>query len=175
MKRYLLSAIVALPLCLTPLQASGLTGDTVDVSHLFPNQGTLNSDMGTQVVPTGDFNYVDIYNVVVTDGTITYNSDYGSSWTSATFNGFVVTDETNSLITSVTVDGTTSYAGFSSSDVTFTANQVFVNLQGLGTAGFIQLDVQAGASTPEPATWLMFGTAGIGLAVFRLRGSKSAC
>ena len=95
-----------------------------------------------------------------------------SNWGPATFNGWVLGDETNSLaaILGVSIDPSTNLTGFSLSNISFTDDTIAVNWQGLNftSATVVSLNVTFGdAAVPEPSSWAMmllgFGAAGLAL------------
>ena len=89
----------------------------------------------------------------------------GCNWTSTSFNGFVLSDvfSTVDAFTGVTINAATNYLGFDASRVTFDANNIYVNLQGLTANGTITLDIKGSTgAVPEPAAWAMM-LAGFGL------------
>lgn len=103
-----------------------------------------------------------------------------TSWTAALFNGWVLSDQSNNLanISGVTVNSATNMAGFSSSNILFTADTISVNWQGLSfDAGtIVSLDVafeSAVSAVPEPSTWAMmlvgFGFVGCGMRAAKRR------
>lgn len=152
-------------------QAADITGDTVNVTHFFPDSSSVNLDMGNQVVPTGSFNYYGIYDVVVsgTFMTVDVHCGTGCSWSDASFNGMVLTNLTSSSFSGVSIDGSTNYAGFDLSRLSFDANHVYVNLQGLDANGYLQVDFTT--PVPEPETYAML-LAGLGLLGFAARRRK---
>src|SRR5882672_3234463 len=87
-----------------PVAQATLLGDTVQVDWLYPNQSTVLQPLGIEpVAPTATFNISAIqYVFAATTLTITNGSLSGLPFLAASFNGIVMTDLTNSLITSVT-------------------------------------------------------------------------
>lgn len=166
--------LLAAPLC---VQASVLTGDTVGVTYYFPDSSSVYGDYGTVTAPgtffgisNGDFN------LVVNDSSIvvpSFTNCDGCGWAYAPFNGFVFTDYSNSPITSVTVDSSTTMPLFSEENISWSANQIWVNWQGLQLDGGVKLDINGGGgAVPEPATWLLLGSALAGLATWRKRRAR---
>jgi len=159
-----------------PAYATVLDGQTVRLTYEFPNVGTvldtrdvvvgpgveapnfLASDPRTNV----DFSDTNIY--------ITYNST--ATWTSVAFNGFHVFDLFGTIpaFLSVTINGATTLAGLDASRITFDADNIFVNWQGLSfnNETIVSLDV---AAVPEPPTLLLVGGGILGLAARRRRAS----
>lgn len=172
-------------LAIMSLSAGVLTGDTVNVSHQGPWVGTVYQDLGTQAIPNGSFAAY-----VYDGGTYTANvyENYvdlifncsGCNWTDWSHfpnpphtNAVGITRLSDAAFTGVSIDATTSYAGFNASRLSFTSNQIFVELKGLPIAGFIRLNLEGDtfSAVPEPATMSMMGGAFgvIGLVVRRRR------
>jgi hypothetical protein len=156
---------------------AGFLGFTIGVQTQFPTQGSVCCGSGTAVVgagvefPAGSF---PAYNtnafVDVSDLTIDYGQTGGTSYTGAAFNGFRFYDALGAIppITGVTVDGATTLAGFDASRVSFDADNIYINMQGLSAGGahLVRLDVQFGTiAVPEPSAILLLGSGLIALAI----------
>ncbi|MCB2107847.1 MAG: PEP-CTERM sorting domain-containing protein [Rhodobacteraceae bacterium] len=154
-----------------PASAGVLTGETVNVTHFYPNSSTPYLNMGTQVVPTGTFAFEDKYTIVVDDNAITYNDGPGSQfWANfgfVTFNGPMISVLSGSPILNVTIDPTTSYAGFDVSRLSFDSSHVWINLQGLYSDGFIKLNLTDSNSVPAPGALALLGLGMLGIRVKR--------
>ena len=98
--------------------------------------------------------------------------DYTQSsvWGGLAFNGWILSDQTDSLaaILGVTIDPSTNLAGFSLSNISFTDNSITVDWRGLSFTDVtvVSLNVSFGdTAVPEPSTWAMmligFGAAGL--------------
>lgn len=158
---------------------ASLLGDTVEVQYLYPDQGSVYFDSGTQVVgPSGA-----LYTNLAGGGYFTLNVgpsninafafQFSSYWTPTSFNGFSVTDLSNPL-PNFTVDGATNMAGLTNANLSVSGNTLFVNWQGLpfDSGTNVQLDVSA---VPLPAALPLFGIAVAGIAAWgRKRHAKSA-
>lgn len=89
----------------------------------------------------------------------------------------MITDVFNTIgaFTSVTINGATNMAGFSAANVSWTADSITVNWQGLSFDAntVVSLDINgAGGAVPEPSTWAMM-VAGIAMVGGALRTRKS--
>ena len=153
-----------------PALAGPLDGATVHAQYLFPTQGSIYQDFGETTVSgdtiiassLGNVGGVDLH-ATGSNLTALFNQGYSTYWTSIGFNGFVVFDDTNTVgaITGVSINGATNMSGFDMSRISFDADHIFVNWQGLalnqGTV--VSLDISSsGGAVPEPASWaLMLG------------------
>jgi hypothetical protein len=123
--------------------------DTLVEFYYYPNFGTIFSVSPTFVVPAtvvqGETGHPQIFTLTVTPTSITAtNFTFYNSFASGPFNGFEVADLTGDPnISGVTIDPTTNMAGFTSSDVFFDSNAVWVNWVGLSfdTSTIVKLDL----------------------------------
>jgi hypothetical protein len=164
-------------------------GKTIHYQYFFHESDTLYSHAsnGDHVVGSG----VEIANVVDGYGTLDFsgdgfvvNFDRGTSFNSATFNGFVISVLPSTLIdfTSFSLESNTGVAG--TPVLNFDANHLSVNWQGLGFHGgslhFITTSLTPDLATadsattpvPEPDSYAMF-MAGLGLMGFMARRRKN--
>jgi hypothetical protein len=158
---------------LSGLASASIVGDTVNVSHYFPDLNSTNADMGSQVVPTANFSYFGYYNVVVGGDYLTYTSGMaGWQWTDSTFNGPVLTD-LNATFTSASIDASSTLAGFDASRLTFDANHIYANMHGLYLDGYLKINFESGSSAvPEPASIALMLAGLAGAAAARRKKSK---
>lgn len=159
--------------------ATLLNGQTVSFQYLFP---TISSDYsstanGNYVVGSG----VEVLNGVccsfegtvdISDNNIRVNFHGNGGYSSAAFNGFLISDVLGQIgdFTSVSVNGATNMGGFDISDVTFDANHIWVNWQGLNFAPgvVVSVDINGNSSdVPEPASLALIGLGFAGLGVAR--------
>jgi hypothetical protein len=157
--------------------AQSFDGSTLNYQYYFPNNGVPYpaASNGPFVVGPG----IEVTNV--SDGRATLDISGSnifidfidtSNWGQATFNGWVLSDQTDNLaaILGVSIDPSTNLGGFSLSNISFTDDSITVNWQGLDftTSTVVSLNVAFGdAAVPEPSTWAMmllgFGAAGVAL------------
>lgn len=175
-------ALMALALALPAAAgAQSFDGSTLTYQYYFPNSTTPYpaADNGPFVVGPG----IEVTNVA--DGVATLDVsgsnifiDFVSTsfWGTTTFNGWVLSDETDNLaaILGVSIDPATNMSGFSLSNVSFTGDAITVNWQGLSftDSTVVSLNVDFGDTVvPEASTWAMM-LLGFGVAGFMLRRGR---
>ena len=158
---------------LSGLASASIVGDLVNVSHYYPDLNSTNNDMGSQVVPTANFNYFGLYDVAVGGDYLTYTSNLGGAYfIDSTFDGPVLTD-LNATFTSASIDASSTLAGFDASRLTFDANHIYVNMHGLDLIGYLKINFETGSSAvPEPASIALMFAGLAGAAAARRRKSK---
>lgn len=153
---------------------AGLLGNTLGADPNFSTIGNLCCGgpfsavvgAGVEFAPGSfpDYNrnaYVD-----ASDTSIEYGQTDGTIYADATFNGFHYYDALNAIdaILGVSINPATNLAGFDMSRVSFDANNVYINMQGLsaGTAHRVVIDLRFDAVTAVPAP-ASLALAGLGL------------
>ncbi len=145
-------------------QANGavlLDGKTVGYQYLFPSTSNLFYQPPDFVVGPGvelpalTNASSDAATFDVSDTNIYIDFYTTTSFSTGTFNGFRLYDSTNSIapITSVTVNPVTNLAGFSAANVSFDADNIYANFQGLSfdSNTVVSLDINT-SSVPAPST-----------------------
>ena len=166
MRRELARALATLGAVLAPTIASAqLTGHTVGLQRLFPNQATVLDDRGTAIVGPGvEFTDDPLdFDVGGSSLTITGSPHSSISFFAAPFNGYRLYDPTSLApsFVSATIGAATNVAGFDASRLTFDANNVYLNFQGLDIdqTAVIAIDFGFGrAVVPEPGTVVLLAT-----------------
>jgi hypothetical protein len=163
-------------------------GQTVNYQYFFPDLSTpyANADNGDDLVgPQTEVTNItdDLGTMDVSDTNLFVDFTFPGTtfFFSADFNGFRLSDANGTIdaFTSVTINPQTNMAGFDSSRISFNADQIFVNWQGLSfdTDTVVSLDVNgAPAQVPEPATLALAALAlfGVGLARRKRKGIVAA-
>ena len=150
--------------------ASGLEGDSFTYQYYYPSLSQPYGDGAAGNYVVGNGAEVTVLGgipgtVDVSANQITIDFGYNAQWSTATFNGFMLSNFPTNSITSVTVDGATTNGSFSSSFISFTNDSISVNWQGMPfRAGqTIVLDIGTTAAVPEAGNLAMMVA---GLALF---------
>ena len=162
MNRFVFACIAVFAVYAGQAQAGVLLdGKTVGYQYLIPTTSDLYYQPADFVVGPGVelpalTNNTSDYATVDFSDTNIYVDFYGAAgFTSATFNGFRLYDSLNTIapIINVTVNPVTNLAGFSAANVSFDADNVYVNFQGLffDASTVVSLDLTPGA-VPAPST-----------------------
>jgi hypothetical protein len=163
MKRILFVSFLLFMLVPSQAHASEtLIGENITTTYLFPDTGSILGTPVSTTVPGSITNFETFVDIAFSANNILITTDRSGGPNSVLFDGFEFSDP-NAIFATVTLDPSTTYPGLSSSDITFNANQIFVNVAGLtagGSGETISLDIGV---TPEPPSLLLFGT---GLLVF---------
>lgn len=180
MNRFVLLAAAALATfaTATPAAAALLLGKTVQISYEFPAVGSVYE--GPNAVLVNGTNSTTFFGLVkATPGdtslSITF-PDGAATFTSTGFNGVHLFDGNNSIaaFTAATVGSLNNFA-FDASRISFDADNIYLNFQGLSFDNSSNLTVNI-ASVPEPTSWaLMIGGFGmVGAAMRRRKGFVAA-
>ena len=158
---------------------AGFLGQSVDVSLQAPI-GSVVTDLGTQTIAAGGTLFSDSAGDQITVGDTSIQISYPLAFLPHPFAGFAISEVGASPDTIAGVSlGTTNITGFDSSRLTFDGTDVFVNLQGIDTAGgtnTLTVDVSFAptTATPEPASLTLLGLGVAGMAGYGWRRRASA-
>lgn len=173
-----ITATVATPVA----NAALLMGNTVSFTYLFSDINTVygSSANGNYVVGAG----VEILNgfccnfegtLDISDSNILADFHGSSTYSGASFNGFRITDVNSTIasFTSVSVNAITNMGGFDASRVTFDADNIWVNWQGLNFDAntFVSIDIGGGTSVPEPTSLALVAAALVAAGTLRRKAS----
>jgi hypothetical protein len=144
---------------LAPAVASAqLNGATLGAQVQTALPGTFFQDLGTRVVGPGvEFSSSRNEQIDVFDSGFTYSALGGGFFTPLPFNGIRLYDPGSLApdFLGVSIVGSAGgFAGFDMSRVTFDANNIYVNVQGLNIPRSVTFAVRA-AAVPEPGTWAL--------------------
>lgn len=178
---WMTAAALVLSLALPASASATFLGSTLNYQYYYPNLASpyANADNGNKLVGPG----VEISNMVDNRGPMDISAsniyiDFvsASSFSSAAFNGWVLTDifDTVAPITGVSVNAATNMSGFGVSNIAFTADSISVNFQSLpfDAKTIVSLDVQFGQAVPEPLTMVLAGIGLLGIVVVRRGGAR---
>lgn len=165
--------LIALTFSAGPASAVFMDGKVLNYAWLYPDKNSLyitpvnlTAGSGVDTVIIDSSNNVGYLNVSDTQINITFTST--SYFYGAEFSGIRLNDvnDTISPFGSVTIDPLTSLAGFGSTMISFDAENIWIDLQGLS---FNQGDrvVLNAAPVPIPAAVWLFGAGLIGLVGLR--------
>lgn len=150
-----------------------LDGQTVTYQYFFPDLSSPygNADNGDKLVGPG----VEVSNVAdnvatmdISDTNLYVDYTVSTSWNPAVFNGFRITDTFGTIpdFTAVLINPVTNLVGFDSSRISFDADNIWVNWQGLAfnPNTVVSLDLQA---APEPGTLALMALGLFGVGTLR--------
>lgn len=161
----LTASVLALAIA-APANAALLLGKTIQLTYLFPSQGsTFDGPFNNTVGTTGHTLFFGLLRATPGDTTLSVTlPGFSGGFSPAPFNGVRLTDAFNTVaaFTSVNVSALSNVAGFDASRVSFDANNVYLNFQGLNVAPDFFAQVNIGGGVPEPAAWTLM-IAGFGL------------
>lgn len=156
-------------------------GKTVGYQYLFPNIGDVYTGNSTSFVVGGGVELAGLYGsnthatVDVSDTNILIGYYGSANWSNdATFNGFRIYDINGTLpdFTSVTINPATTMPGLDAGRISFDANNIWVNWQGLSAdpSTVVSLDVN---TVPEPGSAALIAL-GLGSLLLRRRRPPAA-
>jgi hypothetical protein len=153
-------------------------GQTINYQYYYPDllSPYSNADNGNKLGGPG----IEVTNVAdnrvtmdISDTNIFVGYLNTAAWNAAAFNGFVITDVFGTIpdFTSVLLNPSTNLAGLDASRISFDANHIWVNWQGLSfsSENAVSLDVEAGPAVPEPTSLVLLASGLMGLRAARNR------
>jgi hypothetical protein len=163
-KTFTLAAVFAVS---TSAHALSLIGDSITMTHEYPNLGTI-EQTSTFVVQAGNadiFNYFDVYTANAEASSIEVDFLFVAGWTGSAFNGLVVSG-INDAITGVSVS--TNFSGWDNSRLSFDAHSVAANWSGLSFSPNTYFNMQLSSmpssipSVPDGGTTIAMLGLGLG-------------
>lgn len=163
--------------------AAVLDGQTLGYDYNYPTVGSQYPFVGPVPYPSSVVvgagveianiaDHIASLDISDTNLLLSFGSD-GKFGGGVTFNGFVLTDVNGTIpdFTGVTINASSTLAGFDSSRIFFDANTIRINFAGLpfGTGNVLSLDV---AAIPEPTTVTLLGLGLLGVAASRRKAMK---
>lgn len=178
MRKTILQCVLLWALICSPASAATFLGDRFEGSYRFPHLRNTTVDSGSAVVsPTAQFTFVTgrinpTVRISASNLLITFAG--AGSYRSAEFNGILLKNLSQSNISGLYLDPTSTLRGFNQSRLSFTSDSMAFNFEGLSIQATdrISANVAFGApAIPEPAAWMamLIGFAAVG---FAMRGRR---
>ena len=158
--------------------AALLDGKTIGYEYLFPTVNDSNPwyGAGTYVVGAGLEANDGSIATDFSDTNVTIDYNFTAMWCGCgqSFNGVHYFDALGTIadFTSVTLNGLTNLVGLSQANISFDANNIWIDWQNLSfdTNTLVSIDIAGGSSNvPEPMPVVLFGLGLLGLAAARRR------
>jgi len=155
-------AAAILSMCVALQAHAGFVGNVVHADYLFPDIGNAYKNLGDAAVnaagPEFSVKFASTITADISDTNILIDIfDVNSFFVPSIFNGFHFSDASGTLspITGVTIASTNNF-DFNASDITFDADDIFLNFQGRSVVPDSSLLLNV-TFIPEPMSALLFG------------------
>jgi hypothetical protein len=154
---------------LLPANASLLSGTSATVTYYFPDTSTIFAGPQTATVnSTTEFvNFAGLVNIDISDTNIllTFTRNGGPNFVSFDGPQFIFAP----TLSSVSINPSSTFTAFTSSDLTLSGNVLWVNFAGLFVPNASTLSLDVTGSVPEPSSLLLVGTGGLGFLLGAIR------